>query len=256
MGETFLFLFFGFFVLFSAFMVIRSKNPVYSVLFLILVFCNSAGLLLLLNLDFFALIFLIVYVGAIAVLFLFVVMMLNIKFTEVQESIFHYLPIGGFIGLIFFVEFYFLFHQEFVPLLMVSTSWFSAVDLTLQFYALSVLSFLMYGFTTSNFSQRFNHYSSHFFKELENLDQFTNQSVDYLIWPTFINSKTPVEALGQVLYTYYFYFFLIASLILLIAMIGAIMLTLNPHRAVKRQEIFEQNARDFSKTVQKIRTFQ
>ena len=115
MGETFLFFFFGFFVLFSAFMVIKSKNPVYSVLFLILVFCNSAGLLLLLNLDFFALIFLIVYVGAIAVLFLFVVMMLNIKLTEVQESIFHYLPIGGFVGLIFFCRILFFISSRICP---------------------------------------------------------------------------------------------------------------------------------------------
>lgn len=254
MGETFLFFFFGFFVLFSAFMVIKSKNPVYSVLFLILVFCNSAGLLLLLNLDFFALIFLIVYVGAIAVLFLFVVMMLNIKLSEVQESIFHYLPIGGFVGLIFFVEFYFLFHQEFVPLQTSSVS--SQVDLPLQFYLSSAVGFVFYGLTTKNFAQRFQEYSQHFHQELETFDQFAASSLDYVIWPIFVNSKTPVEALGQVLYTYYFYFFLLASLILLVAMIGAIMLTLNPHRSVKRQEVFEQNARDFSKTVQKIRTFE
>ena len=256
MGETFLFLFFSFFVLFSAFMVIRSKNPVYSVLFLILVFCNSAGLLLLLNLDFFALIFLIVYVGAIAVLFLFVVMMLNIKIAEVQESIFHYLPIGGFIGLIFFIEFYFLFNQEFVPLQLQNFSSLNTNSLTLQFYFFSLIAFIFYGLTTAEFSQKFKAYSTSFFEEIQNLEQFAPQTVDYLIWPTFINAKTPVEALGQVLYTYYFYFFLVASLILLISMIGAIMLTLNPHRSVKRQEVFEQNARDFSKTVQKIRTFE
>ena len=68
-------------------MVIRAKNPVYSVLFLILVFCNVSGILLLLNLDFFAMVFLVVYVGAIAVLFLFVVMMLNIKLNELSENL-------------------------------------------------------------------------------------------------------------------------------------------------------------------------
>ena len=73
-----------------------------------------------------------------------------------------------------------------------------------------------------------------------------------VIWPTLIDSKTPVEALGQVLYTYYSYFFIVASLILLISMIGAIMLTLNPNRAVKRQQVFEQNARDFAQTVKKF----
>lgn len=255
MGETFLFLFFSFFIIFSGFMVIRSKNPVYSVLFLILVFCNAAGLLLLLNLDFFALIFLIVYVGAIAVLFLFVVMMLDIKLSEVQESIFNYLPIGGFVGLIFCVEFYFLFHQEFVPYQLNSSLSSESSWLTIQFYLYAFLAFCLYGFSASNLSERFQNYSEMFHAKVEAFDQLQSAPVDYVVWPSFLHAKTPVEALGQVLYTYYFYFFLVASLILLIAMIGAIMLTLNPHRAVKRQEVFEQNARDFSQTVQKIRTF-
>ena len=255
MGETFLFYFFCFFVLFSAFMVIRAKNPVYSVLFLILVFCNSAGLLLLLNLDFFALIFLIVYVGAIAVLFLFVVMMLNIKLTEVHESIFHYLPIGGFVGFIFFLEFYFLFNQEIVPLHLDNFSQQNASFLVFQFYLFAILAFLKYGFTTPNFSEKFQLYSDSFFEKLANIDKFSSNHIDYVIWPTLIDSKTPVEALGQVLYTYYSYFFIVASLILLISMIGAIMLTLNPNRAVKRQQVFEQNARDFAQTVKKIHTF-
>ena len=255
MGETFLFYFFCFFVLFSAFMVIRAKNPVYSVLFLILVFCNSAGLLLLLNLDFFALIFLIVYVGAIAVLFLFVVMMLNIKLTEVHESIFHYLPIGGFVGFIFFLEFYFLFNQEIVPLHLDNFSQQNDSFLVFQFYLFAILAFLKYGFTTTNFSEKFQLYSDSFFEKLANTDKFSSNHIDYVIWPTLIDSKTPVEALGQVLYTYYSYFFIVASLILLISMIGAIMLTLNPNRAVKRQQVFEQNARDFAQTVKKIHTF-
>ena len=255
MGETFLFYFFCFFVLFSAFMVIRAKNPVYSVLFLILVFCNSAGLLLLLNLDFFALIFLIVYVGAIAVLFLFVVMMLNIKLTEVHESIFHYLPIGGFVGFIFFLEFYFLFNQEIVPLHLDNFSQQNDSFLVFQFYLFAILAFLKYGFTTTNFSEKFQLYSDSFFEKLANIDKFSSNHIDYVIWPTLIDSKTPVEALGQVLYTYYSYFFIVASLILLISMIGAIMLTLNPNRAVKRQQLFEQNARDFAQTVKKIHTF-
>ena len=255
MGETFLFYFFCFFVLFSAFMVIRAKNPVYSVLFLILVFCNSAGLLLLLNLDFFALIFLIVYVGAIAVLFLFVVMMLNIKLTEVHESIFHYLPIGGFVGFIFFLEFYFLFNQEIVPLHLDNFSKQNDSFLVFQFYLFAILAFLKYGFTTTNFSEKFQLYSDSFFEKLANIDKFSSNHIDYVIWPTLIDSKTPVEALGQVLYTYYSYFFIVASLILLISMIGAIMLTLNPNRAVKRQQVFEQNARDFAQTVKKIHTF-
>jgi NADH-quinone oxidoreductase subunit J len=96
-------------------MVISSRNPVYSVLFLILVFVNASGLLLLLGLDFFAMLFLVVYIGAIAVLFLFVVMMLNIKITELTENTLRYLPIGGLIGFIFIIEVLLVVDQDLIP---------------------------------------------------------------------------------------------------------------------------------------------
>ena len=182
-------------------------------------------------------------------------MMLNIKLTEVHESIFHYLPIGGFVGFIFFLEFYFLFNQEIVPLHLDNFSQQNDSFLVFQFYLFAILAFLKYGFTTTNFSEKFQLYSDSFFEKLANIDKFSSNHIDYVIWPTLIDSKTPVEALGQVLYTYYSYFFIVASLILLISMIGAIMLTLNPNRAVKRQQVFEQNARDFAQTVKKIHTF-
>jgi NADH-ubiquinone oxidoreductase chain 6 len=224
-------------------------------MFLVLVFLFSAGILFCLEVEFLALSFIIVYVGAIAVLFLFVVMMLNIKLTEVHESIFHYLPIGGFVGFFFFLEFYFLFNQEIVPLHLDNFSQQNDSFLVFQFYLFAILAFLKYGFTTPNFSEKFQLYSDSFFEKLANIDKFSSNHIDYVIWPTLIDSKTPVEALGQVLYTYYSYFFIVASLILLISMIGAIMLTLNPNRAVKRQQVFEQNARDFAQTVKKIHTF-
>ena len=102
--ELALFYFFSGIALFSAIMVISARNPVHSVLFLILVFCNSAGLLILLEAEFLALLFIVVYVGAIAVLFLFVVMMLNVKISEVQDEVLQYLPIGGLIGIVFLLE--------------------------------------------------------------------------------------------------------------------------------------------------------
>ena len=84
-------------------MVIRAENPVHSVLFLVLVFFNSAGLLLLLEVEFLAMLFIIVYVGAIAVLFLFVVMMLNVKMAKYSKEVFRYLPVGGLILFVFFM---------------------------------------------------------------------------------------------------------------------------------------------------------
>merc|ERR1711988_2049458 len=96
-------------------MVISARNPIHSVLFLVLVFCNAAGLLILLETEFLAMLFLVVYVGAIAVLFLFVVMMLNIRVTELNESVLRYIPIGGLILLIFFLEVLSVINGDLVP---------------------------------------------------------------------------------------------------------------------------------------------
>ena len=159
-----LFYFFGSLALVSGVMVIQARNPVHSVLFLILVFFNVAGLLILLGLDFFAMIFLVVYVGAIAVLFLFVVMMLNIKLAEINEKRLRYLPIGGLLGILFLFEIFLIVDNDLIPLVSHSHSFF--------------------------LSGGFVQYSS------------------------LIESVTNIESVGLLLYTYYFDFFIIASLIL------------------------------------------
>ena len=205
-SEKLIFTIFSSLALLCAAMVIRAKNPVHSVLFLILVFCNASGLLILLGLDFFAMMFLVVYVGAIAVLFLFVVMMLNITQAEIRENILRYFPIGGLIGLIFLLE-------VFVGL---------GIDL------LPFLSFPG--------EEYFQISSLHFASWIENQSQLHN-----------------LESIGHILYTDYIFLFILSSLILLVAMIGAIVLTMQQRIEVKRQEVFEQNIREFSKTLQKIR---
>jgi NADH:ubiquinone oxidoreductase subunit 6 (subunit J) len=103
-------------ILASTFMVIRAVNSIHSVLFLILVFCNMAGLFLGLDLDFFSMTFLVVYVGAIAVLFLFVVMMLNIRSSESRSNALPYLPLGGFIAFIFIAEIINILDVDFIAL--------------------------------------------------------------------------------------------------------------------------------------------
>ena len=100
--------------LISSIMVISARNPVHSVLFLILAFFNAAGLLILMEMEFLSLIFIVVYVGAIAVLFLFVVMMLNVKISEVEDEVLQYLPVGGTIGLIFLFLIFFIIEGDFV----------------------------------------------------------------------------------------------------------------------------------------------
>ena len=162
MTELTLFYIFSTLSVVSAIMVISARNPVHSVLFLILVFVNASALLLLIEAEFIAIIFIVVYVGAIAVLFLFVVMMLDIKITESSRDFYKYLPFGSIIGFVFFVEIFLVVSGE--------------LPAPATGYALD------------------------------------NQYVD---WKSQIDPITNIEALGQILYTYYFIYFLIAGLILL-----------------------------------------
>lgn len=189
----------------SAIMVIGARNPIHSVLFLILVFCNAAGLLLLLEVEFLAMVFLIVYVGAIAVLFLFVVMMLNVKVIEFHENISRYLPIGGFIGIIFLLEILLVVDNDLIPILTTSAEMNSTLGEALP--------------------------------------------STIILWVNKIHSLTNIEVVGQLLYTYYFYWFLVASLILLVAMIGAITLTSQKRGFVLRQDVYSQVSRELSESI-------
>src|ERR1035437_1086113 len=162
----------------SAVMVIESRSPVHSVLFLILAFVIASGLFVLMGAEFLAMILVVVYVGAVAVLFLFVIMMLDVDFSELREGFLEYLPIGLVLGAVFLAE-----------LLQVGAGW-------------------------------------------------------------VINP----EALGLVLYTRYIHYFQLAGMVLLVAMIGAIVLTLRHKVSVKRQDINVQNARtpELAMSVRKV----
>jgi len=168
----------------SAMMVIAARNPVHSVLFLILTFFNAAGLFVLMGAEFLAMILVVVYVGAVAVLFLFVVMMLDVDFAELKRGSLQYLPFGALIGLILAAE-----------LIMAGSLW------VLKPAATGALAH---------------------------------------VTPAGV---TNTEALGRILYTDYIYYFQIAGLVLLVAMIGAIVLTLRSRPGVRRQRISVQNAR-------------
>jgi NADH-quinone oxidoreductase subunit J len=183
----FFFYVFAFVTIASGIMVISVRNPVHAVLFLILAFFNAAGLFLLLGAEFIAMILVIVYVGAVAVLFLFVVMMLDVDFTELRAGFTKYLPVGGLIGGILLAQ-----------LLLVVTTWTIAPESALRI-----------------------------------VEPIPAASV-----------VTNVEAIGRVMYTRYIYFFQLAGMVLLVAMIGAIVLTLRHRVGVKRQNIAEQVARD------------
>ena len=180
----------------SAVMVISARNPVHSVLFLILAFFNAAGLFVLMGAEFLAMILVIVYVGAVAVLFLFVVMMLDIDFAQLRSGAMRYLPIGTLIGFILLAELVFLF-----------ASWTVAPG-----------------------------FASVAAAPLPSASGFTN-----------------TRELGDVLYTRYVFAFQMAGMILLVAMIGAIVLTLRHRVGTRRQVISEQLARTRAETVEVVK---
>ena len=169
----------------AAVMVIGARNPVHSVLFLILAFFNAAGLFILLGAAFLAMILVIVYVGAVAVLFLFVVMMLDVDFVELRQGFLNYLPVGALVGIVLLGE-----------LFLVLGGW-----------------------------------------------AFAPNAAAIIGAPVPGASVTNTAALGAILYTRYAFLFEIAGLILLVAMVGAIVLTLRHREHVKRQSIAVQVAR-------------
>lgn len=175
-------------------MVISARNPVHSVLYLILAFFNAAGLFVLMGAEFLAMILLVVYVGAVAVMFMFVVMMLDINFAELRQGFLRYLPIGGLVGLVLLAE-----------LLIILGGWtLSPAAHTAEAVAATPAT-----------------------AEVAN-----------------------THALGRLIYTHYIYLFQVAGLILLIAMIGAIVLTHRRRAGVRRQDVASQIARRPKDTIE------
>ena len=144
-----LFLLLSIVLIISAILVISAQNPVHSVFFLVLVFLTSAFSLFLLEIEFVSLLFVLVYVGAIAVLFLFVVMMLDIKVTKQEKDFMIYLPMGSFLGLIFFLEIFLTLQENFVPFLPLSgrelyINWLNCIDSLTNIKVLGQLLYTYY----------------------------------------------------------------------------------------------------------------
>jgi NADH-quinone oxidoreductase subunit J len=177
----------------SGFMVISVRNPVHAVLFLILAFFNAAGLFILLGAEFLAMILVIVYVGAVAVLFLFVVMMLDVNFDELRAGFSRYLPVGAAVGIVLLSE-----------LIILAGSW-----------------------------------------------TLLPASAVKLMSPTPAGVSN-ADAIGRVLYTDYVYYFELAGLVLLVAMIGAIVLTLRHRENVKRQDVSVQTGRRRDESIELV----
>jgi NADH-quinone oxidoreductase subunit J len=193
MITTFFFYIFAVILLVSAAMVVSARNPVHSVLFLILAFFNAAALFLIAGAEFLAMILVIVYVGAVAVLFLFVVMMLDVDFAQLRSGFQRYLPVGATVGAILFIE-----------LVIVMGGW-----------------------------------------------QIAPGSVQLLMSPA-PSTISNTEALGRVLYTDYIFLFQTAGVVLLVAMMGAIVLTLRDRRTSRHQSIRVQTERTVAETLELV----
>ncbi|TLP49007.1 MULTISPECIES: NADH-quinone oxidoreductase subunit J [Cohaesibacter] len=191
--QSFFFYLFSAVLLGSGLMVIGARNPVHSVLFLILAFFNAAALFVLLGAEFLAMLLIVVYVGAVAVLFLFIVMMLDIDFVELRAGFLSYMPIGLMVGLVLLAE-----------LIIAIGGWAISPDVV------------------ANLGE-----------PIPDLAEMSN-----------------IEAIGSLLYTKYVYYFLSAAMILLVAMIGAIVLTLHHRKDVQRQDITRQVARTIENSIE------
>ena len=176
----------------SALLVVTARNPVHSVLWLILTFFSAAGLFVLLSAEFLAMLLVVVYVGAVAVLFLFVVMMLDVDFVKLREGYARYLPLAGIVAIVLLAEM--------IVISVVVANGGAAADSTGPLAATA--------------------------------------------------EQSNVEAIGRVLYTDYVYIFQAAGIVLLIAMIGAIILTLRVRPGVRRQDIVAQVGRDARKAME------
>lgn|SRR3990167_457393 len=237
-------------------MVIVSRNPIHSIFFLILAFIGISAIMFTFNIEFLPIIFLVVYVGAVSVLFLFVVMMLNIKIIETYENFFNYLPVGIFIGFIFFIELYLFFLKDlniyfydmkdyyslykYITDCLIYTNNEEFLFNFLGYSEGSLKSFYPEDLNISDFVYTFE---SRFltYQLFDYLDNFFN--IEYVSYISEKEALTDIEIIAQVIYQHKFFAFIISSLILLIAMIGAIVLTLTIKRdnfSTKRQDISEQ----------------
>lgn len=234
---TILFYIFSLFVVGSAVAVVASRNPVHSVLWLIFAFFNAAGLFILLGAEMLAMLLVIVYVGAVAVLFLFVVMMLNIKTSSIKKGFQAYLPLGLLLAAILFFE-----------LTMVIFNSTEKINITkVEPAAEGKKTEVKIETKTENKKP-----------EIKKAEEKTRETPVVEIPAETAIEKSPkitnAQAIGRVLYTEYFLYFQLSGLILLVAMIGAIVLTLRHREGVRKQKTSEQNKRNNSIEIVKVET--
>jgi len=224
--ETIFFFTFSSIALTSAIFVIYSTNTIYSAFFLILVFINSTGLLLISEVEFISIMLIIIYVGAITVLFLFVIMMLDVNVLidkNKNKNNFGYIPIIFLISFVFFLETFIMFSKIF-------TTYYHLIAKSFYNQKVAVLF-------------AFEHHPYGNSETLVDVKPFFRNVIYQL------DNVTNIETIGQILYSYYAFFFLSAGIILLIALIGAVTLTKKEKKNLLTKNIHKQLSRDSLKAI-------
>lgn len=215
----FLFFLITLLMIICASLVIISKNPIHSILYLVLIFVMTTLLFIILSVDFIAMLFLVLYVGAIIVLFLFVVMMLNVRILELNERIISYVPIAVIIVFIFFILILAVVTVNFVSE--------SNEEMYLNFSLLNSLK--------------------------KYLISYQHEYVSYVNFSYLLRFNDNLTTIAAVLYKHYLYIFLLAGVLLLIAMLGAIILTLSHTIKSKRQDIYLQTNQDITAAIRHLK---
>jgi len=215
-----LFYLFSLLAIASAFVVVTTPNPVHAVLFLVSSFAGAGCLLVLFGAEYLGVTFIVVYVGAVAIVFLFVIMMLNIKHATLKESVrgrlARYLPVGGILSF----------------LSLVAILYVLSIDMQSSMLSMNALPSENLWFPNK---QSLFESSSLTVSCMENA-----QNSPYLSWVLVADRVTNLEALGLVLYTHYFLHFILAAMLLLVSMILVIVLTGFRNEYIKHQDLFEQ----------------
>lgn len=203
-------------------LVIISKNPIISVLFLIALFANISGYLILIGIIFIGLSYMLVYIGAISILFIFILMLINVRISELYIHINDNLPLGLLISILFYYPYMFIFN---------SISYYS-LDKTLN----DLINWINIKMFKNNLNDNFNSYNINEFNSNKLLDPIIDNNIEFStsnLWEDNLIENTQISSLGNILYTSHNIWLIISSIILLLSMIGAIIITIKPFNHTK-----------------------
>lgn len=231
----------------SSFMLVLAVNPIHSLLFLVLIFLLTTCTFLLFKIEYISMLFLIVYLGAIVVLFLFVVMMLNIRVISINEKVITYFPISFFIFFGFFLELLFTLNNNFIKN---NNLLIGSKDPLNQWEPLphhETKELIPYNFVIDYINMRMQAWYNSY-PEMDDIDHF-----GFIQNFELISSLSNIHNIALMLYTEEIHIFILGGIILLIGMIGAIVLTLQDSQKIRKQNLYSQNSKTIIKSIKKFK---